>query len=99
MAEWLPVWKKLFIRFTTLACRNLLPIYVSSYFLFDFEGRIWDAFVLVPDNCLSFYFTFSYRPSQEREFDEQEVVLYELTENDIYILIGFENYVYETGQP
>ena len=28
-----------------------------SYFPFGFEGRMWDLIVLVPDHCLSFYFT------------------------------------------
>ena len=27
------------------------------YFPFDFEGRIWDLIVSVPDHCLSFYFS------------------------------------------
>ena len=31
-------------------------IYVFSYFLFGFEGRLWDLIVSVPDHCLSFYF-------------------------------------------
>ena len=52
----LPV-KKLFIRCTALAIRQVLSIYVFSYFLFGFEGRIWDLIVSVPDQCLSFYFT------------------------------------------
>ena len=47
--------KKLFIRFTARAFRKLLSIYVFSYFLFGFEGRIWDLIVSVPDHCLSFY--------------------------------------------
>ena len=28
-----------------------------SYFPFDFEGRMWDLIVSVPDHCLSFYFS------------------------------------------
>ena len=47
--------KELFIRFTASAFRNLLSIYVFSYFPFVFEGRIWDLIVSVPDHCLSFY--------------------------------------------
>ena len=35
---------------------KLLSIYVFSYFLIGFEGRIWDLIVSVPDHCLSFYF-------------------------------------------
>ena len=31
-------------------------VYVFSYFLFGFEGRMWDLIVSVPDRCLSFYF-------------------------------------------
>ena len=48
--------KELFIRFTARAFRKLLLIYVVSYFLFGFEGRIWDLIVSVPDHCSSFYF-------------------------------------------
>ena len=36
--------------------RKLPSIYVFSYFLFGFEGRMWDLIVSVPDHCLSFYF-------------------------------------------
>ena len=32
-----------------------MSIYVCSYFLFGFEGRIWDLIVSVPDQCLSFF--------------------------------------------
>ena len=32
-------------------------IYVFSYFPFEFEGRIRDLIVPVPDHCLSFYFS------------------------------------------
>ena len=46
----------MFIRFTARAFRKLLSIYVFSYFLFGFEGRIWDLTVSVTDYCLSFYF-------------------------------------------
>ena len=49
-------WKELFIRFTASAFRELLSMYVFSYFPFGFEGRIWDLIVSVPDHCLSFYF-------------------------------------------
>ena len=48
--------KELFSRFTARAFRKLPSIYVSSYFPFGFEGRIWDLIVSVPDHCLSFYF-------------------------------------------
>ena len=44
--------------FTASAFRKLPSIYVSSYFPFGFEGRIWDLIVSVPDHCLYFYFTF-----------------------------------------
>ena len=50
--------KELFIRFTASAFRKLPSIYVSSYFPFSFEGRIWDLIVSVPDHCLSFYSVF-----------------------------------------
>ena len=48
--------KELFIRFTMCALRKLLSIYLFSYFPFDFEGRIWDLIVSVPDHFVSFYF-------------------------------------------
>ena len=32
--------------------------HVFSYFLFGFEGRMWDLIVSVPDHCLSFYFRY-----------------------------------------
>ena len=37
--------------------RKLLSVYVFSYFPFGFEGRIGELIVLVPDYCLSFYFS------------------------------------------
>ena len=46
--------KELFIRFTASAFRKLPSVYVFSYFLFGFEGRMWDLIVSVPDHCLSF---------------------------------------------
>ena len=52
--------KELFIRFTASAFRKLPSIYVSSYFPFGFEGRMWDLIVLVPDHCLSFYSTWPF---------------------------------------
>ena len=48
--------KELLIRFIARAFRELLSIYVFSYFPFGFEGRMWDLIVSVPDHCLSFYF-------------------------------------------
>ena len=48
--------KELFILFATSVFRKLSSIYVFSYFPFDFEGRIWDLIVSVPDHCLSFYY-------------------------------------------
>ena len=48
--------KELFIRFTALAFRKLLSIYVFSYFPFGFEGRMWDLIVSVPGHSLFFYF-------------------------------------------
>ena len=44
----------MFILFTASAFRKLPSIYVLSYFPFDFEGRMWDLIVSVPDHCLSF---------------------------------------------
>ena len=57
--------KELSIRFTARAFRKLLSVYVFSYFLFGFEGRLWDLIVSVPDRCLSFYLTI-----QLSQFDE-----------------------------
>ena len=37
--------KKLFIRFIASAFRELLSVYVFSYFPFGFEGRMWDLIV------------------------------------------------------
>ena len=48
----------LFIRFTARAFRKLLSLFISSYFPFSFEGRMWDLIVSVPDHCLSFYSPF-----------------------------------------
>ena len=42
--------KELFIRFAASAFRKLLSVYVFSYFLFGFEGRIWGLIVSVPDH-------------------------------------------------
>ena len=41
--------------FTARAFCKVLSIYVFSYFPFDFEGRMWDLIVSVPDHYLSFY--------------------------------------------
>ena len=50
--------KELFIRFTARAFRKLLTMYVFSYFLFGFDGRIWNLIVSVPDHCfLSILYT------------------------------------------
>ena len=46
---------KLLIRFTARAFRNLMSIYVFSYFPFGFDGRVWGLIVSVPDHCLSFF--------------------------------------------
>ena len=50
--------KELFIRFAGSAFRELLSVYVFSYFPFGFDGRMWDLIVSVPDHCFSFYLTF-----------------------------------------
>ena len=49
--------KELFIQFTASAFRKLLLVYIFSYFLFGFDGRMWDLIVSVSDHCLSFYFS------------------------------------------
>ena len=48
------MFNKLFVN----SVHKLSSIYVFSYFLFGFEGRIWDLIVSVPDHCFSFYFSF-----------------------------------------
>ena len=35
---------------------NCCQLMLFSYFLFGFEGRMWDLIVSVPDHCLPFYF-------------------------------------------
>ena len=50
-------------RYSASAFRKLLSIYVFSYFPYDFEGRMWDLIVSVPDHCLSFYFALKNRDS------------------------------------
>ena len=35
-------------------CCQFMNLIIS----FDFEGRMWDLIVSVPDHCLSFYFLF-----------------------------------------
>ena len=52
--------KELFIRFSASAFRKLPSIYVFSYFLLGFEGRMLDLIVSVPDHYLSFYFETSF---------------------------------------
>ena len=36
---------------------NVYEICVCASFPFGFEGGMWDLIVLIPDNCLSIYFT------------------------------------------
>ena len=43
-------------QFTASAFHKLPSIYVFSYFPLDFEGRMWDIIISVPDHCLSYYF-------------------------------------------
>ena len=38
--------------------RGYLLIFVCASFPFGFEGGTWDLIVLIPDQCLSIYFTF-----------------------------------------
>ena len=51
--------KILFIRFSVHAFRECSSICACASFLFDFEGGMWGLIVLVPDHCLSLYFTLS----------------------------------------
>ena len=37
--------------------RECLPIFVCASVRFGFDGGMWDLNVLVPDHCLSFYFS------------------------------------------
>ena len=57
------------------AFRELLSIYVFSYFPFGFEGRIWNLIVSVPDLCFPFYFSSMY--GQEMNSDTRDY-FYEL---------------------
>ena len=57
--------KELFIHLTASPFRKLLSIYVFSYFPFDFEGRIWNLIVSVPDHCLSVHVD---KPIQQMHF-------------------------------
>ena len=49
---------------------NCCQFYVFSYFPFDFEGRMWDLIVSVPDHCLSFYFTSREYPVLSSGFED-----------------------------
>ena len=44
--------KELFIRFTVHVFRERLSICVCVFFLFGFEGGLWDLIVYVSDHCL-----------------------------------------------
>ena len=35
--------------------RERLSFFVCVSFPFDFEGRMWDLIVVIPDQCLSVY--------------------------------------------
>ena len=50
-----PVWK----RAVNSLCVSFVNVYlcVCASFPFNFEGGLWDLIVLVPDHCLSFYFS------------------------------------------
>ena len=37
--------------------RERLSVCVCSSFSFSFEGGMWDLIVVIPDHCLSIYFT------------------------------------------
>ena len=41
-------------RVPSVNCGQFMYLVIS---LFGFEGRMWDLIVLVPDHCLSFYFS------------------------------------------
>ena len=43
--------------FTIHVFRECLTISVCVSFPFGFEGGMWDSILLVPDYCLSFYFS------------------------------------------
>ena len=45
-----------FLKYNDTLEQNIKLLF--SYFLFGFEGRIWDLIVSVPDHCLSFYFSY-----------------------------------------
>ena len=50
--------KEPFILFIVRVFRERLSIFcVYPSFRFGFEGKMWDVIVLIPDSCLSIYFT------------------------------------------
>ena len=49
--------KKTFVQFILRVFRERLSVCVCAAFRFGFEGGMWDLLVLVPDHCLSFYFS------------------------------------------
>ena len=58
VTECLPVGKGLFIRFTVRVVRWRSLICECDSFPFSFEARMWHLIVLVPGQCLSFYFLY-----------------------------------------
>ena len=49
--------KELFFRYTVCVLRGRLSFCECVSIPFGFEGWKWDLIVIVPDYCLSFYFT------------------------------------------
>ena len=54
-----PVWKELFIRLLCIFFVALVRFCMCPSFPFGNEGRMLDAIVLIPDHCVSVYFSVS----------------------------------------
>ena len=47
----------MFILFTVRVFRKRLSFCVCASFPFGFQGGVWNLVVLIPDHCLSIYFS------------------------------------------
>ena len=56
VAELSPVWERA-VQFTVHVFHECLSVCVLVSFPFGSGSGVWDLIVLVPDHCLSFYFT------------------------------------------
>ena len=46
---------------------DVVKFCVCPSFLFDTEGGVWDVIVLIPDHCLSTYFTVCFLPEGNKQ--------------------------------